>query len=374
MAHAYTPGLKVSTGYLLRKRRILPLRGDVSVAVGQTVLPDDVVARTALPGDAKLVNVAGLLSISPEEVKDAMLKKPGDAVTAGEVIATAKSFFGLFKSVAKADMTGTIEDVNAVTGQVLLRGAPLPVEVRAYVRGTVTEIVPSEGCVVETFGTFVQGIFGIGGETHGRLAMACTSPSQHLSDDLIKPEHKGCVVVGGNLVTAKALKKAIEVGAKAVVSGGFHDQDLKEFLGYDLGVAITGHEKLGITLVVTEGFGEIDMARKTFDLLAAHAGEECSVNGATQIRAGVIRPEVVIPAPSAKAAATGDTGPKPLEIGSVIRIIRSPYFGRIGRVALLPSEPTVLGSESRARILHVRLEGDTEDRVVPRANVEMIED
>ncbi|MCC6158899.1 MAG: hypothetical protein IT350_12675 [Deltaproteobacteria bacterium] len=374
MAHAYTPGLKVSTGYLLRKRRILPLRGDVSVTVGQTVLPDDVVARTALPGNAKLVNVAGLLSISPEEVKDAMLKKPGDPVTEGDVIATAKSFFGLFKSVAKADMTGTIEDVNAVTGQVLLRGAPIPVEVRAYVRGTVTEIVPSEGCVVETFGTFVQGIFGIGGETHGRVAMACSSPSQHLTDDLIKPEHKGCVVVGGNLVTAKALKKAIQIGVKAVVSGGFHDQDLKEFLGYDLGVAITGHEKLGVTLVVTEGFGEIDMARKTFDLLAAHVGEECSVNGATQIRAGVIRPEVVIPAPSAKVAATGDTGPKPLEIGSVIRIIRSPYFGRIGKVALLPSEPTVLGSESRARILHVRLENDTEDRVVPRANVEMIED
>jgi hypothetical protein len=374
MAHAYTPGLKVTTGMTLRKRRILPLKGEVAVEVGRVVEPDDIVARTALPGDAKLVNVAGQLSIAPEEVMDAMIKKPGDAVTEGEVIARAKSFFGLFKSAATSSMTGTIEDVNVVTGQVLLRGAPIPVEVRAYVHGRVTEVVPEEGCVVETFGTFVQGIFGIGGETHGRLKMACASPSQPLTDDLVKPEHKGCVIVGGNLVTAKALKKAIEVGVKAVVVGGFHDQDLKDFLGYDLGVAITGHEKLGITLVVTEGFGEVDMAKKTFEVLKAHEGEECSVNGATQIRAGVIRPEVVVPTPGAQIAAKTDTGPKPLEIGSVVRIIRAPNFGRIGAVTELPPEPTVLESESRARILHVRLDGETADCTVPRANVEMIEE
>ena len=30
-------------------------------------------------------------------------------------------------------------------------------------------------------------------------------------------------------------------------------------LGYDLGVAVTGSEKLGLTLIITEGFGEIAM-------------------------------------------------------------------------------------------------------------------
>jgi len=46
MAHAYTPGLKVTENFLLRKRRILPLQGDVVVKVGQHVGPDDVVAKT----------------------------------------------------------------------------------------------------------------------------------------------------------------------------------------------------------------------------------------------------------------------------------------------------------------------------------------
>jgi len=156
------------------------LRGEVTVQAGQEVRPDDIVARTSLPGDATLVNVAGFLSISGEEVPGAMLKNVGDRVAKDEPIAQAKSLFGLFKSVAKASMDGTIEDVNKVTGQVLLRGAPIPVEVRAYVQGRVTEIIPEEGCVIETFGTFVQGIFGVGGETHGKLVMACSSPDQRL--------------------------------------------------------------------------------------------------------------------------------------------------------------------------------------------------
>ena len=52
---------------------------------------------------------------------------------------------------------------------------------------------------------------------------------------------------------------------------------------------------LGITVIVTEGFGDIAMAERTFDMLKDHAGDDASVNGATQIRAGVMRPEIIIP-------------------------------------------------------------------------------
>ncbi len=375
MAHAYTPGLKVSKATVLKKQRILPLRGEVAVEVGQEVLPDDIVARTSLPGDATLVNVAGFLSISPEEVPDAMIKKVGEQVIKDEPIARSKSFFGLFKSTAKASMDGVVEDVNKVTGQVLLRGAPIPVEVRAYVRGKVVEVIPEEGCVVEAFGTFVQGIFGVGGETHGRIAMACDSPSQSLEESLIRPEHSGCILVGGNLVTVGALRKAASLGVKGVVAGGFHDKDLRELLGYDLGVAITGHENLGISLVITEGFGEINIAQNTFDVLKSHVGDEASINGATQIRAGVIRPEVIIPVKRTDdQAVVSDDEIHGLQIGSPIRIIRMPYFGRLGEVTDLPPELTKLESESKARILLVLLEGETEPVMVPRANVELIED
>ena len=98
---------------------------------------------------------------------------------------------------------------------------------------------------------------------------------------------KGAIVVGGGRMDGEAIRKAVSVGVSALVSGGIDDQDLKETLGYDLGVAVTGSEKIGLTLIVTEGFGDIAMAERTFRLLASRAGAPAAVNGATQIRAGV---------------------------------------------------------------------------------------
>jgi len=372
MAHTYTPGLKVTERTLVRKERILPLKGDVLVEVGQIVTPDDVVARTELPGNAQPLNVANLLNVEPAEVPERMLKQVGDTVEEGEIIATAKSFFGMFKANAAASLSGTIESINRVTGQVMLRGPSLPVEVKAYTSGTVVDIHPGEGCTIETWGGLVQGIFGIGGETNGELAMACAAPSQQLTPELITPAMAGKVIVGGGRVTAEALKKAIAVGVHGVVAGGFDDKDLRDFLGYDLGVAITGTEQLGVTLIVTEGFGDIDMAEKTFALLKSKAGQPACINGATQIRAGVIRPEVLIPmAAGGTGEAAANEAMLGLHIGSPVRVIRMPYFGRIGVVAALPAEPYTLASGSKARVLEVDFGGET--AVVPRANVELIE-
>jgi hypothetical protein len=375
MAHTYTPGLKVSSKELISKRRILPLKGDVLVKQGDKVKPDDVVARTLLPGPVETMNVANVLGILPDEINTYMLKKEGEEITQGEVIGRSKSFFGLFKSEVKAKLTGTVETISSVTGQVLLRGEPLPVEVKAYLDGEVVEVIEAEGVVVRSWGAFVQGIFGIGGETHGELKIVVADRDTRLTPELIDEASKDKVIVGGSFVTADAVKKAISVGAAGIVCGGFSDKDLRDFLGYDIGVAITGSEDLGVTLVVTEGFGEIMMAKKTFDLLRSNEGKMACINGATQIRAGVIRPEVIIPIPDDIRSGTAakqstDIG---LEIGSYIRVIRAPYFGKIGKVTELPSPLQKLDSESMARVLKVKFEDGEEEVVIPRANVEMIE-
>jgi hypothetical protein len=261
-----------------------------------------VVARANLPGDVTPINLANLLAIPAGDVPGAMLKREGEQVAIGDVLARTKGIFGFFKYEHVAKAAGTIESVSNVTGQVLLRGAPIPVEVRAFVTGEIVEVLPQEGCVVEADVTLVQGIFGIGGEAFGPIRMACQTHDQELTPDLITSEMRGAIVIGGARMTGETVKKAVAVGASAIVSGGIDDADLRDILGYDLGVAITGTEKVGITLVVTEGFGEIAMAERTFELLASRAGAEASVNGATQIRAGVMRPEILIPVDAATSA------------------------------------------------------------------------
>lgn len=61
-----------------------------------------------------------------------------------------------------------------------------------------------------------------------------------------------------------------------------------------------------------------------------------------------------------------------LVVGAPVRVIREPEFGSLGTVATLPSEPALLASESKARVVTVKLSrGETV--TVPRANVELIE-
>ena len=374
MAQAYTPGLLVSRGCRWRCRRLLPVTGNVLVAVGDSVKAEEVVARTFLPGDAVPVNLAKRLGVSASELSRRMLRPIGDRVELGETLARSKGFFGFFQAEFPSPLAGTIESISKVTGQVILRGAPIAVQVVAYLAGTIVEVIPDEGVVVEADVALIQGIFGVGGEAFGTLQVVAKSPDEDLTEQVIKPEHRGCIVIGGRRITGAAIRKAIEVGAAAVIAGGIDDQDLREILGYDLGVAVTGTEKLGTTIIVTEGFGEIAMARRTFDLLASHAGRAASVNGATQIRAGVMRPEIVIPLSQPLTEAQRDAGRVvgALNVGSPVRIIREPYFGALGTVTRLPHEQVLLASESLARVVEVNL-ADGQPVMVPRANVELIE-
>ncbi|MGE3314663.1 MAG: hypothetical protein AB7O26_06055 [Planctomycetaceae bacterium] len=374
MAHAYTPGLKVAPRVRHRARRVLPIAGDVLVKVGDVVGARDVVAQTHLPGDVQPVNLANALSIAAGEVPHALLKQVGDRIEIGETIARSKGMFGFFQHEYKSKVAGQLESISEITGQLIIRGAPTPVQVLAYLSGRVVEVMPNEGVVVEADVALVQGIFGIGGEAFGKLRKVCSNPRENLTPDKLTADMRGMIVVGGARVTGDALKKAVQLGIAAVVSGGLDDSDLRELLGYDLGVAITGSERVGITLVITEGFGDIAMAERTFALLTSHDGKDVSVNGSTQIRAGVLRPEIVIPlgAETGSAKPDEELPPPVLEIGRPVRVIRDPYFGKLGTVAALPHELRVLDSESRARVLEVSLEGG-EKVTVPRANVELVE-
>ena len=227
----------------MTKNGCFRLKGRSSFRLGTRVAAEDVVAKADLPGNVQLLNVANLLSIPPNEIAEYMLKSVGDAVAKDEIIATTKGLFGLFKSQARSPIDGTIETVSDVTGQVILREPPIPVEVKAYIDGKVLETVPGEGVTVGTYGTYIQGIFGVGSEKVGPLVVVAETASDRLSESQISEEHRDKILVGGALVTTDAIQKAIQHGIKGVIAGGIDDADLREFLGYELGVAITGSEK-----------------------------------------------------------------------------------------------------------------------------------
>lgn len=374
MAHSYTPGLTVTEQATVRRRRLLSLPGTVLVTAGEIVRADQAVARAELPGKVYPLNLANQLGVAPDEINEYLVKKAGDSVNKDEILAENKPLIKWFKTEILSPITGVVESVSTVTGQVLLREPPRVLELLGYVDGLIVEVIPQQGVVVETACSLVQGIFGIGGETRGEIVIAVTSPDEVLTPRHLTADMKGKVVVGGSFISSEALTWAKEVGVAGLVIGGIHDKDLRALLGYDLGVAITGTEQVGFTLILTEGFGTIPMAGKTFNLLSAHAGQQASISGATQIRAGVIRPEIIIPKVGVSIAQGAAAAPERegLRIGDQVRIIRDPLFGKIGEVAGLPSDLQKIPTESEVRVMEVRFP-DGSKAVIPRTNIELIE-
>ena len=208
MAHAYTPGLRVSGHTTLRKTRRLPLSGEVAVRVGERVARDQVVARTELPGAAVTQNLVNRLGVTAADLPHYMLKREGEPVREGEPLAETRPWIKWFKTVVPAETDGVVESVSSVTGQVLLRKPPSSVEIPAFVDGVVVEELPGEGVVVETEGAYVQGIFGVGGERWGPLRALSQTHDEPLQTGQIDESCRGAVLVAGGIAGIEALEKA----------------------------------------------------------------------------------------------------------------------------------------------------------------------
>ena len=337
-----TPSLTVTEAGVVRRYRELPLKGAVLVKVGQWVRADDVIAQAESPGELVILRIPERLGIEAEAVSQGLKVRLGEEVARGQLLCEHRGLFGIFKSRFFAPLDGVVEVIQEATGHLGLRGAAQQVAVDAYVAGRIVEILPGRGAVVEARGAFVQGIFGVGGERRGVISVVTDRPDEVITERLLQGQAlEGRILVGGRSIERQALELAVQQGVVGVVTGSIDDETLRGYLGFDLGVAITGDEAVFASLICTEGLGSLAMSDRTFNLLRRYAGCEASINGATQIRAGAMRPEVIISSKESEGAggAKGESEAvelaRELQVGSGVRLIRFPYFGELGTVEAL---------------------------------------
>ena len=370
MSKSYTPGLKVLKNTIILKERILPIKGEVHSTISEKVKAETVVASTEIPGNVQMINVANELNIDANQVPNSMLIKIDEEVKKGQIIARNLGFFGFFKSEIKSPIDGKLINVSEVTGQVIISEKPLSIEVDAYIPGKVEKVYDKEGVLIKSLGTFVQGIIGISGENKGILKVLVDSPSKQIKVSDLDDSLKNKIVVCGSYIDYDIYNHASKIGIKGIVCGGFDYENITKILGSPLGVAITGTEKV-MNLILTEGFGPIDMSKKTFDLLKENDDKYVSINGATQIRAGVLRPEIFIESLEKTNSKEFNEDDLIISEGSIVRVIREPYFGKLGKVVSLPSELMKMKSETMVRVAEIEFE-DKSKEIIPRANLEVI--
>jgi len=294
---------------LIERVRNLPFGGEILVTEGEIVRPETVVAHLNPRGYLHFINVAKELDIPFHLAAQCVVKAEGEPVRRGEVVAVRPAALGFFFQECRSPADGVIEKIYP-SGHVTVRSHPVPVS--ASLSGRVVEAVPGDRVTILTAGTLVQGVFGLGGETHGLLHVLTRGPAGIPA---------GAVVVTPHRATGDLIRTCIDAGARALVAPGCHLREL-EILGCrpapDNPDPFGRGARVPLTLVLTEGFGDTVMSDRLYRALVSLDGREASVSGYTQLRAGVERPEVVVP--TGEPPAGRPAGAEPIHIGRRTRI------------------------------------------------------
>jgi hypothetical protein len=245
-------------------------------------------------------------------------------------------------------------------GRVLLEVEPELIEVRAFLKGTVTAVTPGQGVVIEAAGAVVQGTWGCGGEAFGVLRVVADRPDEPLKARVIDVACHGAIVIGGAWIDAAALQQAMQLQVRGLIAGSM-DGELR-----------AQAEAAPFPIILTEGFGCVPMAELVFQLLRGQTGREASISADTRTRFGVTRPEVLIPLPTESRPSPPPPPGAPLTAGARVRVVRPPYFGAVGVVAAVPEKSQRLDSGARVYGAEVDLGGNTGTVFVPYVNLELL--
>ena len=338
----------------VRRERVLPVPGEVLVRAGERVEPTQVVACANLPSDFRILPVARLLGIPAPQVKRYMRVNLGDEVQQGQVIAARRGLLG--RSV-KSPIAGVLTASGG--GRILIEAQPALFELRAYIYGTVSNVLERYGVVIETVGAVVQGVWGTGGESLGVLKRIVKSPDKPLRAKAIDPSCHGTILVGGASLDETTIERAQELQVRGIVTGG---------LPPELFPLV---EELPFPIVVTEGIGTAPMSTPIFQLLATNDGREAAISGRVQPRWGIVRPEIVIPLPAETLPPAKIQPGTPLTVGTQVRVVRAPYMGAVGTVRALPAHARRIETGARVRGAEVDL-GQGAPTFVPLANLEIL--
>jgi hypothetical protein len=352
----YYPSLtRVSALTTVRRERILPVAGEVLVHIGARVEPMSVVAHAEVPGRYFILNVAQRLRVSPEAAEKHIRVKGGQEVKAGQVVAGRRVGLGLVSRTVRVPRDGVVAAVGG--GRVLLESVSEPVEIHAYLSGTIGNVIPRMGVLVETVGALVQGVWGTGGESFGVLKVLTKRPDRPLRARRIDVSCHGAVLVGGSTLDQAALQQALELQVRGIVIGSLPTS------------LIEMAREMPFPIIVTEGLGRAPMAAPIFQLLRTNDNREAAVSGRTRSRWGTVRPEVVIPLPGTKSSPPpSDTV---LSVGDRVRLTRGRAMGAMGTVHSLPARRVALETGAKVWGAVVTLEDD-EEQFVPLFNLELL--
>jgi hypothetical protein len=230
----------------------------------------------------------------------------------------------------------------------------------AGLRGRVVDITRRGGVIIESCAAILQGAIGAGNQVAGVLTMWQASDIER-GQQAIPP---GALLVVPGPLNFAMLRQAMISGVVGVIASSISSRDFEGFLRTDLvelidsvDIEVAQAHLPQMTVLLTEGLGNMAMPVRTMNLLSHHQGSIALLSGVTSVRQGIF-PELIISLPAKEVKQDWQmTRPDPaLTLGAQVRVCSGEYEGTIGTVDYLYSHQQLFASGIRARAARLRLE------------------
>ena len=262
------------------RERVLPVKGKVLARLSQKVGPADIVAEATWAREHIFLDVARTLNVSPDAADKLIRCQADDKILAGATVAIGR---GLLPKVVKSPREGRV--VAAGGGQVLIESGQSHMELRAGIPGTVTQIIPDRGVIIQTTGALIQGVWGNGRVDTGVMINLADKPDTELTVSRLDVSMRGSIIVAGKVKQADTLQAAAELPVRGLIMGSLYPSLLP--------VA----REMRYPIILTDSFGVLPMNSAAYRLISTSAKREATLNAEFFDRYSGARPEVIIPLP-----------------------------------------------------------------------------
>ncbi len=378
-AHFVHSRMRVERNKIIHiKRRLEQGYGLLKVHVGYEVTPDTVLGEGQSFAGFKVVDLAKELGIGPTDGLMYLKKKIGQTIFQGELIAEREAMLGLSKKRVFAESDGILESYDNAHGQLKIHLSPRRSHLVSGVYGVVDSVDIKKGEVlIRTQADVVHGVLGSGRERAGTLRFLVDNPSLLVSSRQVSLDFSGQIIVGGSIVFADALQKCVSLGIAAMITGGINAKDYRSISGGTLNTAKPHWTDVGVSLLVTEGFGSVPIGEDIYQVLKDYEGRFCILDGNTRV--------LILPTKDQNSminirkthlpAGAGIESVHPVttvnvKVGDRVRIVADGGFGQQGVVEFINQTPTLL--PTGVAVIMVTVHTKTDKFQVPIINVEAI--
>jgi hypothetical protein len=337
----------------IKRERVLPIAGHVYVRRMQKVSPTDVIVAAPLMPRYMLLDISQGLNVPPTRADELLQRRSGDELSKDDIIAGP---VGVLQRVIRAPAAGLVR--IAGEGKVLYEIASPYHELQAGLEGTVTNIIPERGAIIETKGALVQGVWGNGKVTFGVIQPVSNDLLQELVPEQLNISFRGAIVTAGFCRRPEVLELAGSIPIKGLVLGS---------LSSDL---VPAASSVSYPILVIDGFGTSPMNSAAEKILTSNKDKNVALNAQKYDPFLGHFPEIII-SNSVKSDLNIPVETETLKVGKKVIMVNSPHSPQIGTVDRINYGRHTLPSGIKTSTVDISFGAD-QKATVPVTNIEII--